>query len=248
MTGNDGYDDFASEEFIRQPSRFSEHTLKIAKEAAAGYSYLLDQKTFFQKLKKGIKLRLEYLNKYKESYSLVSDFNPEGNSIKDLYEEFRKLSSHIALNNILLAYAMTVEKDHSASVLTKEDEKMLALKRLKSGENKREEFDKAFGHHGLNPFEVSSERFSEYSDKKLMMMAENIPEPKTEGKTSMEEYLKSRPKKLFPVYNALREEFRDKGILIISKIRERLLELQKKHKIKDIFSKSYEEVISYEQD
>ncbi|MFP4189763.1 MAG: hypothetical protein ACLFSL_01860, partial [Candidatus Woesearchaeota archaeon] len=150
-------------------------------------------------------------------------------------------------NNILLAYAMAMEKNHESSIITREDEKLISLKKLAEGEISREEFNEEFGHHALNPLEVSSERFREYSDKKLKMMAENIPEPKTEGKIGIEEYIKNKPKRLFPIYNALREELKDRGIMIISELRKRLLELEKQHKIKDIFSKSYEEVIRYEQ-
>ncbi len=244
MTENEeDYQDFASEEFIRQPSKFSEHTLKIAKEAAEKHKDLMDQKSFLDKLKKGTKLRLAYLNRYDETMSFVKDFKIKGEDIESLYKDFETLADEIAFNNILLAYAMAVEKEYDASILTKEDEKLIALKELKSGKILREDFNKTFGHHGLNPFEVSSERFSEYSDKKLMMMAENIPEPKTEGKSTLKAYLEKRPKRLFPVYNALREELRDKGIMVIAEIRKSLLDIQEEHKIKDIFSKSYEEVV-----
>ena len=248
MTEKNSYDDFASEEFIKRPSEFSKKTLSIAKNSADRYRHLIDQKTFLDKVKKGIKLRMMYLNDHKDIYEQVTDFKITGNKIEELFEDFSRVSDIIAKNNILLAYSMSVEKDPVPSIVTKNDEKAQSMKALSRGDINREEFDKPFGHHSLNPFEVSSKRFKEYDYDKLLMITKGVPEPKIDGKTRITEYDSRKAKQKFPVYNYLREELRDRAILVISMIRERLLEIQAKNEMKDIFSNTYEEVITYDRD
>ncbi len=245
MADND-YDDFASDEFIRNPSRFSQKTLSIAKEAAKKHYHLMDQKSFLDKVKKGVKMRLLYLEEYKKTLSWLEGFEIKGKDIEGLYEDFRAVSEKIALNNIMLAYSMSVEKSESPDIMTKEDEKIMSLHSLGKREISMKEFNKRFGHHALNPFEVSSKRFKEYDEKKLKMIAEGTPEPKVKDKYSIDDYRKKGMKEIFPIYNYLREELRDRGIMVVSRIRERLLEIEKKNDIKDVFSKDYEEVVKHE--
>ena len=246
MEENDDYENFATEEFIRNPSKFSKHTINIAKLAAKKYNYLIRQETFLQKIKKGIKIRLIYLESYKETIQFLKNFEIKTESIETLYKSFEELADKIALNNITLAYCLAVEKEQIPVVITKEDEKMVSLKDFKDNKISREMFNSKFGHHAINPFEVSSKRFSEFSNEKLLMIAESIPMQDLNKKKNLDEYVKKNIKEKLPIYNALREELKDKGIKIIANIREKLLSIQEKNKIKDIFSMSFEEVIKYE--
>jgi len=176
-------------------------------------------------------------------------------NIKLLFQEFERFYEKITLNNLLLAYAYVLEgKPQAVSFLTREEEKWLYFKKLNRGEVSSTKFKQEFGHHGLDPFELSSKRFNEYSSLELGKLA----------KLTRGAQLRRKPKltindladrKKYSVYVVLREELRHQVLLIIQALRLELLELaqnlvklKKIKKKKQIFAFTYQQILNLEDD
>jgi hypothetical protein len=228
------------EEEPENPTSLTEHFLNIMKNVIVAYKEQFSQKDF-KKFIFLVKLRVKYLQKYQEIFE-ISQKTSLASGIKELEQQFVELSKNVALNNVILTYAHQVEKETFSDIITVEDRKHQAFAYLASKKISLEHFKHQFGHHALNPFELSEKRFSEYSQKELLKIASFMDGFVLEKKTPLREAIE-HPNQLFPVYAALREELRDKLLLILAEIRKECLSLQKKHSIEDIFSKSYDEVL-----
>ena len=229
-----------SEDFIRNPTNMSKHILKLAQKAQDNYNHLLNP----QKFKDKIKLRLMYLNKYSEIYNFINNFLEKElpRDIEHLFQELITIFDFIAINNILLTYSFLTEKNKHNLILTREDEKMEYLKKLYNNEKSFEEFKEVFGHYALNPFELSSKRFSEYSREEIMKISKFLKEFELNKTISLGDYLKNKKKHLFAVYSTLREELKYIALLVISNLRFELIKIQKERKIKNIFDMSLDDL------
>jgi len=128
-----------------------------------------------------------------------------------------------------------------------EDKKIVFLKKLYKKEITFKQFNCKFGHYALNAYELSSKRFEEYTEKELLSIAELVSNIEIKDKMELEEQIhlkKNNKEKKISILIALRELAKYNVLFIIRNLRYRLLEIEKEHNIKDIFSKSYDEIIS----
>ena len=232
------------EDFIENPTNLSKHFLKIIIIKKRKYDSMFGSKNFIGKLISGVKLRLWYLNKYQEIYYFIKTFEIK-TTVKELFNEFSRISDFINLNNLLLMYSYLTEKDQYSPIITKEDEKLLYLNKLYHGKISIKEFKEKFGHYALNAFELSSKRFSEYDHKELMDLAKLLKNFKLKKRIELEDYIKGKNKSLFPIYSAMREELKYIALQVVSELRVELLELAKKENIENIFDLSYNKLKEY---
>ena len=238
------------EDFINNPTKISEHLVEIVLEIKKKYDLLLKSSNFISNFINTVKIRLWYLNKYLDIYNFLKTYKPYQmkkdkpfKNIKGLFDEFNIIYDVVSLNNLLLTYAFLVEKNKSTFIIDKEDKKLLCFKRFYNDEISEEEFKKKYGHYGLNPFELSSRRFSEYSKNELMNLAKYAKNFRTPKKIQLREYIQKKPKNLFPVYFAMREELKYRALFNISNLRFELLKLSKEEKIDNIFQINYKDLI-----
>ncbi|MGM5482208.1 MAG: hypothetical protein ACQESF_01990 [Nanobdellota archaeon] len=227
-------------DLIKNPSNISKYILELAKESYNKHTRLASSSKFKDK----VKMRILYLNEFNNIYSFLSDFSKNKNTkdFKLLFKQLSNIFDYIAINNILLAYAYNVEKVTMNPVITKEDEKLFYLGKLYQGSITITEFNKYFGHYALNPFELSSKRFWEYSNKELLKIAKFCEGFKINKTLSLEDYMKQKKEKLFPIYCALRESLKYIALLVVNDLRELLLDMEKKKNLNNIFDMSYNEV------
>ena len=115
-------------EFIINPSTLSKEILKIVKKSEESVHNNFSRLSFFGK----VNFRIKYLTNYTNTFNFIRSFQFEKNDeIEEFFESFQKISYFIALNNFLLVYAYKVEKKHINPIITKEDQKILALQKLK---------------------------------------------------------------------------------------------------------------------
>jgi hypothetical protein len=228
------------DEFIVNPTNLSKYIINLAEKSHEKYSPLISS----GKLKDKIKLRLLYLNEYQNIFNFTESFekNKLPNEIDLLFVELEKIFDYIAINNIFLAYAFVGEKNKINPIITKEDEKMLYLKKLYKNEILLKEFNEMFGHYALNAFEISSRRFSEYSKSELIKISKFLKNYQLNKDISIKEYLKNKKKNKFAVYSTLREELRYIALIVVSKLRLKFVELAKEKKIKNIFDMKYNDI------
>ena len=228
------------DDFIENPTNMSKHILELAKRSQNKYNLLLHPR----RLRDKVKLRLLYLNEYSRVYLFINNFLKKDlpDDIDNLIKELTNIFDHVALNNILLAYSFLIEKNKENPILTREDEKLLYLKKLYNNEISFKEFNNVFGHYALNPFELSSKRFNEYSKKEIMRISKFLKEFDSNKKISLKDYLENKKKNLFAIYSTLREELKYIALLVINNLRLKFLKIQKKEKIKDIFNMSYDDI------
>jgi len=242
--------DYNIEDFINKPSKISEHLVRIILKTKKKYDLLLKPRNFVKRLVNIVKIRLWYLDKYLDIYNFLKTYKPykiKSNkyfeNIKNLFFEFDKIYDLISLNNLLLTYAFIVEKNKSAFILDKEDKKLLCFKKLYDNKISEQEFKNKYGHYALNPFELSSRRFSEYSKNELINLAKYTKNFKIFKKIELKEYIQKKKKDLFPIYFAMREELKYYALLNVSNLRFELLKLSKEKKIDNIFQISYKNLI-----
>ena len=242
--------DYSIEDFINNPSKISEHLIKIALRTKKKYDLLLKPRNFIERLISTVKIRLWYLDKYFDIYNFLKDYksyktkkNKPFENIKYLFLQFDIIYNFISLNNLLLTYAFIVEKDKSAFILDKEDKKLLCFKKFYNNKISEQEFKNEYGHYALNPFELSSRRFSEYSKNELINLAKYTKNFKTFKRIELKEYIQKKRKNLFPIYFAMREELKYYALFNVNNLRFELLELSKKKKIDNIFRMSYKNLI-----
>lgn len=226
------------DDFIKNPTRLSQHIVRIANAKQNKYSKLSGSKKFLGSVINGVKIRLLYLEKYNDIYECVKKFRIKHDDIPGLFSELEKIFDHIALNNFLLAYAILEEKEVKSSIITKEDEKLILLSKLANNRVTPKQFKERFGHYALNGFELASRRFNEYSASELKKLARHLDGFRTPKKISLKSYLRKKDKKLYPVYSALREELKYVALKVISQLRKDVLRL----KVRNVFNMSYKEL------
>jgi len=228
------------DEFIINPTELSKHIIELATQAKIKHDELL----YSKKLKDQIKLRLLYLNEYQNIYNFINTFDRTKltEDTNSLFIELEKIFNYIAINNILLAYAFLSEKSKINPIITKEDEKMIYLKKIYNNEILIEEFKKMFGHYALNAFELSSKRFSEYSKGELMKISKFLKDYQLNKNISIKEYLKNKKKSRFAIYSVLREELKYIALFVINDLRFSFIKLAKEKQIKDIFNMNYDDI------
>ncbi|MFH1642961.1 MAG: hypothetical protein ABIC04_08765 [Nanoarchaeota archaeon] len=231
------------EDFIQNPTKLSRHLVEIVNKKKQKYDSLLRSKGFFENISINVKLRLKYLNGYKEICGFLKTFQVNGEGIVELFKEFERIADKTAINNLLLAYAYLNEKNKSPPIITKDDEKLLYFNRLYNKKISTKAFNNKYGHYALNPFELSAKRFSEYTHNELLGMAQHSKNFVLKKHTELKDYIAfENSKNLFPIYSALREELKYHALYIIHDLRFELLKLEKRKNIENIFNLSYREV------
>jgi len=226
-------------EFVTNPSEITKKLVEIVLKLSDKYESEL-KKNVFKKFINQVKLRLYLKQGYLEYYSFLKKYKLKDLDLKELFDEFEKLYDKLIFNNFALAYAFVLEKDVKSPILTKEDEKILFLKKLYDKKITKKQFDKEFGHYALNAYELSSKRFEEYSDEELMKIARLTKNIKI-NKIKLEDYT---DKKVIPVLIALRELAKYNILFIVKEIRYKLLRIAKKNNIKNVFDESYSKIIT----
>jgi len=224
-----------SEEFVFNPSNITKELVKIVLKLNDKYEKQL--KGILNRFKAQVKYRLYLKEEYKEYYSFLKSYKLDKKGLKELFLEFEKLYDKLLFNNFALAYAYTLGKDIDSCVLTKEDERILLLQK------DIKKFKKEFGHYALNAYELSSKRFSEYSDKELVKLQKLVKNIKIKDKIKLEKYLEQKNKKIIPILIALRELAKYNVLFVVNEIREELLKCQKQNNLRNIFNLGYDEII-----
>jgi len=250
------------EDFIENPTEISKHLIEIIIRVKRKYDALLESRNPLKKIINNVKIRLWYLNKYIDIYNFIQRYkrsrtkknkyplnSPKSaksavhiKNMERLFREFEKIYEVISLNNLLLMYAFLTLKDKASPIINKEDEKLLYFKKLFDGEISCEQFKRKYGHFGLNAFELSSRRFSEYSQKELIDLAKYLKDFRPTKNIKLDKYIKTKRKNSFAIYSALREELRYLALFIINDLRFELLKIAKKKKIKNIFNLNWYEI------
>ena len=237
-------EEYNAGEFVSNPSKITSHLVELVAKLNEKHESLLKTKNILKKFKSGFTLRMYMEDGYKEYCSFLINYElPKSLKLEEWFAEFEKLYDKLILNNFVLAYAYTLNNDVSNPVLTMEDKKVLALKKLYDEKLTKQQFDKEFGHYALNAYELSSKRFEEYSEKELMAIAKLAAGLEIKEKTPLEEYMATNPKNKIPILIALRELAKYKVLLVVKEIRYALLDMAKKEKIENIFDKTYEELV-----
>jgi uncharacterized membrane protein YgaE (UPF0421/DUF939 family) len=232
---------------IENPCKADEEIIRIIENNSKKYNSFLVRKGFFSNIISGVKLRLMYKTKYIEIKKYVDSFSYNNKKITLLLKKIDEISSYIAINNLLLAYAFLTEKKRGKNIITKEDEKLENFKNLYDGVISVKEFKKYLGHYGFDNFSVQSEKFREYEDEKLKKLSEFNKDWKLINKIEYEDYIKKYENMKYPIYKYLREELKYLILKIIYEVRLKLLEIYKKQK--DVFSLEMKEIIErYEND
>jgi len=233
------------EDFIEDPSPLSRHLVKLVLSKKQKYDRLFESKNFFSK----VKLRMHYQNQHRDIYNFICSYRrkdlPAEKTIQTidlLFDELAAVFDAIALNNLLLTYAFLVEKNKSNPILTKEEEKLLSLKKLYTGELSREEFNRAFGHYALNSYELSSKRFCEYSEEEILALARFLDDFNIRKTTTLDEFMRTEAKNLFPAYSSLREELKYISLWIVQDLRFNFLKLASENNISNIFDMDYDDI------
>ncbi len=233
------------EDFIKDPSPLSLSVVKLAVSQKQKYDSLFSSRGFFNQ----VKLRLRYQEEYLRIHTFIREYEralpAERDTIQRIdraWERLAVLFDFIALNNSFLVYAFFAEKHKTNPIITKEDEKLLAFKRLVHGEIPRQSFNETFGHYALNAYELSARRFSEYPEQELLEIAKFLSDFKTQKTTSLDDFIASKNKNLFVVYSSLREELKYLSLLVIRDLRFSFLELAAEKNIQNIFEMSYDDI------
>jgi len=208
-----------TEEFVRNPTAVTQRLVDVAVKLTEKHEKLL-KSGIVKKLTSGFKLRMYIEDGYKEYYEYLKQYVVTDASLEFLYEEFERVYDKIVFNNVALAYAYTLGKE-ILPVYTKEDEKMELLGKFYRREITREEFDVQFGHYAINPYELTSKRFDEYSNNELMKIAQIASKISVGKKKTLDEHMKE--KNTVSILIGLREYGKYVALQIVKEIRKELL-------------------------
>lgn len=241
---------YYTEELVSNPSNITQHIVEIVVGANTKYEDLLNKKVSFRRFALNVKLNMYLKNDFHEFYQFLCDYKaPEFNTfnkkerLQKLFNEFKFLYEKLIFNNIALAYHYALNKQLSSSVMTKEDEKILCLKKYFHHEITIEQFKEKFGHYALNAYELSSKRFEEYTAEELRPIAKLVSNFKIKEKTSLEKYISSPFEDVTPILIALRELAKYKILFLVKSIRYELLGIAKDNNIDNIFDKHFSQII-----
>lgn len=242
---------FISSEFIENPSSLSKHLVSIVNRLNGKYSQLYLSTKTVAIIKKEIKLKLYLKQGWKDYYKFLNKYylpsfstQPLVEQIKQLFIEFERFYDKAIFNNFILA-SVYVNKNQIpiSTIIIPEDEKIIAFQKLHQKQISVDQFNKQFGHHALNPYELSSPRFKEYQPAKLLKLAKLSSNIKTTVKSRPGKHFKSQKSANISTLIALREIAKDKTLLIIDNLRDCLLKLQKQSRAKNIFNLKYQEIL-----
>jgi len=226
-------------EFVSNPSKITEKLVEIVSGLNKKYEEDASSKGL-RKFKIDFKIKLYLKKGFRDYFKELESFKLGKGNLKFLFSEFEREYEKIILNNFALIYAFQ-ENELVSSVKTMEDEKIEFLKLFYERKISKKDFDKKFGHYGLNVYELSSRRFEEYSDAELKKIAKLASSIKLSDKKDLGEVIESDEKNKIPVLIALRELGKYNILFIVREIRRELLRVGGG----DVFGKSYEEVTKY---
>jgi hypothetical protein len=236
-----------TDELIQNPSRISRHLAAIVsrlnKEAEEKFCG-----GWLSKLKSLFSVNLYIKDSWKNYYKYINEYKvpkTEGSCterLKSLFLEFENMYRKLIFNNFALIYMYTKKENVVCPILTMEDKKMLFLGKFHNNEITQGLFNRNFGHYALNAFELSSKRFEEYSEKELRKVAKFAANLNISKQMELETFIHNHPKDMAPVLIALRELSKYKILCVVRDLRYTLLQMAKERKIKDIFSKSFQQL------
>ena len=183
-------------------------------------------KRFFTRFKRDIKIKLYLEKDYLDYYEYLRDYKFSKESylrIIDLQKEFKDFYNKLIFNNFALVHIYIKEGSINNPVLTKEDDKNIALSKLYYKKISIEDFQKEFGHYALNAYELKEKRFSEYDDDLLKKIAYLAAQNKINKSITLREYINSPNKEVAPILICLRELAKYQSLKIVANIRFELL-------------------------
>ncbi|MBT3464729.1 hypothetical protein HN451_07075, partial [archaeon] len=201
-------------------------------------------------LKRDVKLNYYAKEDYNKFYSFLILYNVAIHTgsniekIKKYFQEFEIIYDKIIFNNLALVSESIKTKKAICQIITMEELKIQYFKKIYMNKISKFEFDKKFGHYGLNPYELSEKRFEEYSKKELMKLASLSKNFELNKNIKLDDYIKKKKKDNFSILVGLRELGKYKALLIIKEIRNILLNIEKEKNINNIFSLNYNEIDS----
>ena len=235
-------------EFIQNPTKLSYELVKIVLSIDKKHKTLLKPRSIFNKFLNDFKIEFYTKQGYKDYLVDIKNYKlkvPETFSslekLNFLLNEFKKLYSKLMYNNLVLAYYYTRHITEKNVLVSKEDEKILALKKFYLEEITRKEFNVEFGHYAINPYELSGKRFNEYTDSELKILGELAKEFSMDNKLIYNPN-KSYNKNKLSLLIYLREYSKYQVLFIVEQIRLQVLYLEKKLRVKSIFGCSYEQI------
>ncbi len=108
---------------------------------------------------------------------------------------------------------------------------------------------KEIGFFAINPFELTSPRLSEFSEKQTKVIAKTVDNFKISEKITLDKYLLKSEKDMVSIYTALREELRWIAMILVGLLREQFLiistiMIEKKiiKKTNDIFDLNFKQI------
>ena len=237
-------------ELAIDPTRVSEHIVDLVLQLNNKYEATCTSKNVLKKIKFAFNIKMYLKNGYLDYYNYLKSSMPpmlkSQNSIPRLtllFEEFEKIYLRLIFNNFALVHAYASNKVISHFIFTMEDKKIVFFKKLYHGQISRDTFNKKFGHYALNAYELSSQRFEEYSDSDLLKIARFVSNFVVNKKTGLKEYISNGVKQITPVLIALRELAKYNSLFIIRDIRYELLRIAQEKRIENIFDMPYDEII-----
>lgn len=237
------------DEFVVNPSKITQHLIKIVSKLNNCYEEQFATRNIIKKITIDFKMKWYLKDGYYDFYLFlknytVPDFSAHGvKKLEFLFKEFERLDNKLIFNNFALAYAYTLNRDISSEIFTKEDKKILFLKKLGHSEITLGQFNEEFGHYALNPYELSSKRFEEYSYQELLAISNLVSNFNIKKKVELQEYMESKLKKRIPTLIALRELAKYHILFIVRDLRYELLNLAEKNGVQNIFDKSFDEIV-----
>ena len=203
-------------------------------------------KSFFARFRRDIVIKLYLKSDYMDYYNYLKNYtslNRGDKTLKDLKLEFNNFYNKLIFNNFALVYASLKEEgDIINPILTKEDEKNIALKKVYEAKISRADFNKDFGHLALNAYELQEKRFFEYSDEMFKKIVHLAAKNKINKNITLDQYINKPNKEIIPILICLRELAKYHSLRIVANIRFEVLKLAEEKKIEDVFYFSLEEL------
>ncbi len=233
-------------DFVKDPSRITQHLVEIVEKLDNKAKNEFFSNSFIKKFFRDFKL-LKYCKKdYVDFYNFISNYEVPKlnknvkNNLKTLFNEFEKFYENLIFHNTALSYYYLKGHELRNPIITPEDEKNYMLRQLARKKIKSQDFLEKYGHYALNPYELSSKRFEEYTKKELMKIANLARDFKMKKNMRIGEYLHKKNK--IPILITIRELAKYKILFIIREIRYMLLMIKKDFKI-DVFNITYEKLL-----
>lgn len=171
---------FDPEEFISDPSPASLPLIQIVQKHSDAFDALFSSKNPLKVFSREVKMGVYLREDFKSFFSLLSQYHlpelpPEQSARQEgLLKEFDKLYKQVIWNNVAIAYLFAKGEKVESRYQTKEDEKNILLQKIARGEEKPDVFRQQYGQYSLEPFEVTSRRFSSYSDEEIAALGQNF--------------------------------------------------------------------------